>query len=147
MKVILCDTMEKVGKIGDVVNVKDGFARNFLIPRGKAMVFSPNAFNMIEKKKKEEAQRYAKEIEKTKELANKISAMSCTVKVQAGEDDKLYGSVTSIDIASALEQEGVRIDKRDIIIEEPIKKLGIYSIKIKLMPEVETQLKVWVVRS
>ncbi len=147
MKVILCDTMEKVGKIGDVVNVKDGFARNFLIPRGKAMVFSPNAFNMIEKKKKEEAQRYAKEIEKTKELANKISAMSCTVKGQAGEDDKLYGSVTSIDIASALEQEGVRIDKRDIIIEEPIKKLGIYSIKIKLMPEVETQLKVWVVRS
>jgi large subunit ribosomal protein L9 len=139
--------MEKVGKIGEVVNVKDGFARNFLIPRGKAMVFSPNAFNMIEKKKKQAVLHYAKEIEKNKELANKIAAMSCTVKVQAGEDDKLYGSVTNIDIANALEQEGVLVDKRDIIIDEPIKKLGIYSIKIKLLPEVETQLKVWVVRS
>jgi large subunit ribosomal protein L9 len=139
--------MEKVGKIGEVVNVKDGYARNFLIPRGKAMVFSPNAFSIIEKKKKQAVLHYAKEIEKSKELANKIAAMSCTVKVQAGEDDKLYGSVTSIDIANALEQEGVRVDKRDIIIEEPIKKLGIYSIKIKLLPEVETQLKVWVVRS
>ncbi|MBN1493191.1 MAG: 50S ribosomal protein L9 [Candidatus Omnitrophica bacterium] len=147
MKVILCDTMDTLGKIGDVVNVKDGYARNFLLPRGKAMLYSQNAFNVIEKKKKQEAARYAKDIENSKVLADKIASMSCTVKAQAGEDDKLYGSVTNIDIQSALEQEGVEVDKRNIIIDEPIKKLGIYSIKIKLLPEVETQLKVWVVRS
>ena len=98
-------------------------------------------------KKKSEELKYAKEIEKNKELAEKISSISCTVKVQAGDDDKLYGSVTTIDIQNALEQENITIDKKKIVIEEPIKKLGIYSIKIILLPEVETHLKVWVVRT
>ncbi|MFC1808798.1 50S ribosomal protein L9 [Candidatus Omnitrophota bacterium] len=147
MKVILCDAIQKLGNIGDVINVKDGYARNFLLPRGQAMRFSKGAFSLIEKKKKLEAAKYAKDIEKNKELAEKIANASCTVKVQAGDDDKLYGSVTNIDIQTALEQEGITVDKRNIIIEEPIKQLGIYSIKIELLPEVETHLKVWVVRS
>ncbi len=147
MKVILCDTMDKLGKLGDVVDVKDGYARNFLLPNGKAMLFSKSAFSVIEKKKKLEEARYAKDVENSKELAEKIASASCTVKVQAAEDDKLYGSVTNIDIQTALEQEGITVDKRSIVIDEPIKKLGIYSIKIQLLPEVETQLKVWVVRS
>lgn len=147
MKVILLENIDKVGKIGDVVEVKDGFGRNYLLPRNRAMAFSDNAIKFIEKKKKTEKTRYAKEVEINKALAEKISAASCTVKVQAGEDDKLYGSVTSIDIQNALEQENIIVDKKKISIDEPIKKLGVYSVTIKLLPEVEAVLKVWVVRS
>lgn len=147
MKVILLENVETLGKIGDIVSVRDGYARNFLLPKGLVMHYTTDAVTFIEKRKKQETQRYAKEVEKAQELAEKIANVSCTVKVQAGDDDKLYGSVTAIDIQNALEQEGVAVDKRKIVIEEPIKKLGIYTISIQLLPEVTSALKVWVVRS
>ena len=146
MKVILTENVDKLGKIGDVVKVKDGFARNFLLPENKAVVYSSDMVMCIEKKKKAEAERYQRDIKQAQDLAQTISALSLTVKAQAGEDDKLYGSITNVDVQAALEAEGVTIDKKKIVISEPIKKLGIYTLTVKLLPEVEAPVKVWVVR-
>lgn len=144
MKIVLRKDVDKIGKSGDIVSVKDGFARNYLVPKGLALLATKNNIGMVEKEKKKLVKN--KEIEKNKaqELANKLQGVSCTITTEA-QDEILYGSVTTHEIAKALEVEQIKVDKKDILLGEPIKKLGIYEIEVRLHPEVKTKIKVWVV--
>lgn len=146
MKVILARDIEKLGRTGEVVEVKDGYARNFLIPRGMAHLSTPGNLRLIEEGKRLKELRAKKELNQAEKLANKIKSISLTVAKEAGPDDKLFGSVTTIDISEALAEENIQIDKYDVLLEEPIKELGIFHVTIKLHPEVSTQVKVWVVK-
>jgi large subunit ribosomal protein L9 len=146
MKVILTDNIEKVGKLGTVVNVKDGFARNFLFPRKLAVPSTPGNLKALEAKMKKKA----KELEALKYGAEKTRArlevLSLTMPVLTQEDDKLYAGISSVDILQALKDEGIILQKSDILLEEPIRALGIYEVPVKLHPEVEGKVKVWVVK-
>ena len=146
MKVILRQDHEKLGEAGSVIQVKPGFARNFLIPKG--IVYPANAENLkrYDSEKQQLNMKKLQEQRKSEELAKVLENVSCTITVQVGEEDKLFGSVTSQHIAESLEVQGHIIDKRKIVLDEPIKSLGIYSVPIKLHPEVEAKVKVWVVK-
>jgi large subunit ribosomal protein L9 len=146
MKVILTGDVKSIGSMGDVVDVKDGFARNFLFPKNLARLAVGSNLKIVEDIKKKKTLAAAKEKKEAEALKEKISAFSCTIQVEAGEDDKLFGSVTSQDISRTFELEGLAVEKRAIILEEPIKKLGVYSISVKLHPEVTAEVKVWVVK-
>lgn len=146
MKIILRQDHEKLGKIGDVVEVKDGFARNYLIPRKIGYQATPGNMKALEEEKKQHALREGKEAARAAKLATELEKVSITLKMTVGEDERLFGSVTSQMIADALTEKGYTLDKRIIEIDEPIKALGIYSVTLRLHPTVETKLKVWVVR-
>jgi len=146
MKVILVKDVEKIGKLGEVVEVSDGYARNFLIPKDLAMNSSPENMRKIDNAKLKAARAIETETKTAQEFADKLSKVSCSVGVQVGPDDKLYGSVTPADIQKALLAEGFEIDKKLVTIETPVEKLGVYHVKIKVHPQVETTVKVWVVK-
>jgi large subunit ribosomal protein L9 len=146
MKVILKSDVERLGKTGDVVNVAVGYARNYLFPQGKALEASARNMEVIEVEKKNIVKTQERKKLESEALAEKLEQLSLTISKQAGENDKLFGTVTAMEIAGALEKEGQVIDKRKIILEEPIKTLGIYSIPIRLHAEVTAQVKVWVVK-
>ncbi len=146
MKVILIEKVESLGDEGTIVNVAVGYARNYLFPKKKALPATDANMSVIERLKKRRVVQIQDQVQAARALAERIEHISCTVPVQAGDEDKLYGSVTSADIAAALQQEGIEIDKRKIALGEPIKKLGIYSVDIHLYPEVSAKLKVWVVK-
>lgn len=146
MEVILNKDIERIGKAGQVIKVKDGFARNFLIPNGLAIPVNAANLKRLEEEKKRkilQLEKYKKEAEALKE---KLSSLSLTIPVLTQEDDTLFGSITSLDLANALKEEGLNIDKNQIVLEEPIKSLGIYDVPVKLHPEVMTEIKVWVVK-
>lgn len=146
MDVILKKTIEKLGKAGEVVSVKAGYARNFLFPQGLALRASAVNRKVIEQEAKRLSQRQEQQKKEAQDLAQKISAASCTITVQAGQDGKLYGSVTTQDIAEAYKAEGMNIDKRKIELPEAIKEVGVFKINVKLHPEVTAETKVWVVK-
>ena len=146
MKVILKEKIEDLGNSGEAVEVKDGYARNFLIPKGLALEANPKNLKVLEHERRMRKAAKKKEKEGAVTLAEKLKEISCTVKVKAGEDDRIFGSVTPLDIKKALDSQGIDIDKRNISIEENIKTLGIYHALIRLHPEVETKIKVWVVK-
>lgn len=146
MKVILIKDIDRLGEIGDEIEVKDGYARNFLIPQKCAVESNAGALRIIEQKKKEKARREQQLIEECGELARKIEAASCTISMEAGEEDKLFGAVTSEMIAEAFVAEGIEVDKKKVSLEEPLKALGVYTVEIKLHPEVKAQAKIWVVK-
>ena len=146
MKLILKEDYGKLGKIGDVITVKDGYARNFLIPKKIAYLANDGNVRRLEEEKKLRMVREKKEQKSAADMAIEIEKLSITIPVQVGEDDKLYGSVTSQMIADSLKEKGFEVDKRKIIMDEPIKVLGIYTIDIKLHSEVTGKVKVWVVR-
>jgi large subunit ribosomal protein L9 len=146
MKVILTQDVPGVGAIGDLIRIKDGFGRNHLIPQGKAIKATSQNIKVLEHEKRLVKDKLNKTTREAEKLAARIEAISCTVAKAAGEEDKLFGSVTSMDIESSLKQEGIEIDRRRILLPEPIKALGIYTIPIKLHPEVTANLKLWVVK-
>ena len=146
MKVILRKDHESLGKIGDVVEVKPGFARNFLLPRKIAYAALNSNLKALEEEKKVYAKKEQQELVKSEKLAGELEKVSVTVPVQVGEEDKIFGTVTNQMIADALTEKGYEIDKRKIEIEESIKSLGIYGVNIKLHPKVNAKIKVWVVR-
>ncbi len=146
MKVILTKDVASLGKRTEVVDVKPGYARNYLIPQGLALPASEQALKSIQSCIKHEQLKQAKKKKSAEEQAKAINGISCTASVQAGEEDRLYGSVTAADIAELLSQQGIKVDKKKIVLEEPIKKLGVYNIPVKLHPEVEATVKLWVVR-
>ena len=146
MKVILLDTIARLGKTGDVVTVKEGFARNYLIPNKKAREATAGNMKILDSLKKKQAEEDTKKLAEVNALAEKLVSLSLTIPAQAGEEDKLFGSVSGEAIAEALSAENIKIDKRDIILEEPIKKLGLYQVTVKLHPEVKANLKVWIVK-
>lgn len=146
MKVILKQDYEKLGNAGDIVTVKNGYARNFLFPHQIAYEATPSNMKRYEEEKKRQNFQMNKEVKKAEKLGQELEKISCTIAVAVGEEDKLFGSVTSQDIASALHEKGMEIDKRKILLEEPIKALGIYTVPIKLHSDVSANVKVWVVK-
>ena len=146
MKVILREDVKNLGHMGEVVNVSDGYARNFLFPKKFAVEANTKNLKEFEHNKKVIIERAAKLKESFKSVADKLSSLSLTIKAKTGEDDKLFGSVTNMNIAEALASEGFDIDKKKIIIDEPIKRLGEYSVAIKLHHDLLTAVKVHVVQ-
>ena len=146
MKIILRQDHNKLGKIGDVVEVKDGYARNFLIPRKVAFLATPGNLQALEEEKKQHVEREKKGLRQAEKLAEELEKTSITLQMKVGEDEKLFGSVTSQMIADALKEKGHVIDKRIIELDEPIKALGIYTVNLKLSANVTGKVKVWVVR-
>ena len=146
MKVILRQNYESLGQIGQLVDVKEGYARNYLIPRKIAYVALEGNIRALEEEKKSVEKKKKQEIQAAENLGLELEKVSVTISVQVGEEDKIFGSVTTQMIADALKEKGYEIDKRKIEIQEPIKSLGIYGITIKLHPNVTTNIKVWVVR-
>lgn len=147
MKVILKEDTRGLGKMGDIVNVADGYGRNFLIPGKKAVEATAENIRVVESGKKKVEERLRRSLQEVEELSRKIREGSITISRQVGEEEKMFGSVTSSDIAEALEREGITIDKRQVNLEKPIKELGLFQILVKLSPEVTTELKVWIVKA
>jgi large subunit ribosomal protein L9 len=146
MEVLLTKEVDTLGKSGDVVVVSDGYARNYLLPRSLAVVVTPENMKMIESLKRKREEDEKKRLEGLKELAARIAAHSCTITAKAGVDDALYGSVSALEIAAALAADGYELDKKQIEIAEPIKALGLYTVAVKLHPEIACNLKVWVIK-
>ncbi len=147
MKVILREDVQKLGKAGDVIEVKDGYGRNYLIARNLAVRADEGHLRQLDHERRLLRDKKEKALKEARDLADKIGKASCTISVQVGEEDKLFGAVTAIDITKALSKEGIEIDKKLIDLEEPIKSLGVFPVSIKIMPDVEAKLKVWVVKS
>lgn len=145
MQVILREDVDKLGKIGDTVKVRDGYARNYLIPMKKAIEATPKNLRAFEHAKKMVADRLRRLKKEAVTLADSIKGISVTIKAKAGEEGKLFGSVTSMDIAEAVKARGLDIDKRKILLDEPIKRLGEYTVKVKLHPDVAADIAVTVV--
>ncbi|BBB33175.1 large subunit ribosomal protein L9 [Thermotomaculum hydrothermale] len=145
MEVILRENVEGLGKRGDVVRVKDGYARNYLIPRKLAVPVTEGNIKQIELEKKNWALKHQKEIEAAEAVKDIIEKITITVTKKAGENNQLFGSVTAQDIADALAKEKVEIDKKKIELPEQIKELGTFPVKIKIHPEVVVETKVYVV--
>ncbi len=146
MELILRKDVQDLGKVGDRVKVAKGFARNYLIPQGLAVLASEKMVMAIQREQVLEESRKARDIQKAKDLAKTLRKISCTIVKQVSEGDRLFGSVTPLDIVKSLESEGVHLDKKQIILDEPIKTLGIYPVKVKLTSEIESVLKVWIVK-
>jgi large subunit ribosomal protein L9 len=146
MEVILRYDVPKLGHAGEAVSVADGYARNYLLPRGIAEKATKDNLARIEAELRRRAQAEAKEREACESLSARLAELSVTIARKAGEDDKLYGSVTNMDIAKALEGEGLTIDRRKVIVDPPIKELGVFNVDVHLHPEVTGTVRVWVVR-
>lgn len=142
MKVILKEDVKNLGSMGAVVNVADGYGRNFLIPKNLAVEANPKNIKRFEHEKNIILEKARKIINKQEDLANNISQLSLTIEANAGEDGKLFGSVTSRDITEAVAKQGINIDKRKIVLpEETIKRVGTYTIQVKLHPEVTASIQ------
>lgn len=146
MEIILTKDVEKLGKAGERVKVKDGFGRNFLIPRGLAMPSTAANLKRLEAEKQKRLQQQEKVKLAAEELRDKLANLSLTIAVLTQEDEKIYGSITAVEVAQALKEEGLDIDKNAIVLEEPIKTLGIFEVPVNLHPEVSTKIKVWIVK-
>jgi len=145
MQVILREDIDKLGKIGDLVKVADGYARNFLVPRKKAIEATSKNMNAMNHAKKMVSDRLRKLKKEAAVDADRIKALAVTIKAKVGEEGKLFGSVTSMDIAEAMKVQGVLVDKRKIVLDEPIKRTGDYTITVKLHTDVTADFKVSVV--
>jgi large subunit ribosomal protein L9 len=143
--VVLRDDIENLGRTGDVVRVKPGYARNYLVPRGYAAFATRGNVAQIEHEKKVALARAAKQRAEAQGRASELSAVTLEIAAQAGENQKLFGSVGTRDIANALAQKGFEVDRKKIVLEEPIKELGEYEVPIKLGYEVQATIKVRVV--
>jgi large subunit ribosomal protein L9 len=146
MKVLLRQDQENLGKRGDVVSVKNGFARNFLFPKGIALEATPANERVIAEERRTITRRIEKDRKAAEAQSKDLEAVSVTAAVAVGEEDRVFGSVTSQTIAELLKEKGHDIDKRKILLDEPIKALGVYSVPVKLHPEVEVKIRLWVVK-
>jgi large subunit ribosomal protein L9 len=145
MEILLRQDVEGLGASGEIVNVADGYGRNFLIPRKIGVKPTEANAQHIEREKQKEIRKKADELGDLKQFAEKVSGISCTVPVKVGEEGQMYGSVTPQDIAAAMKNEDVEIDPKSIVLDDPIKELGVYSFTVHFAPEVEATSKVWVV--
>ncbi len=144
-QVILTANIAGLGSEGDQVGVSDGYARNFLLPQNKALIATPTALRRIESLKLLRAERERKDLEEAQEIATKISKLNSTVELQTGENGKVFGSVTNTDIAAALASRGFEFDRKAILLDEPIKKLGTFEIPIRVHSQVNATFKLNVV--
>lgn len=146
MQVILQENVPQLGKAGDVVTVKEGYGRNFLLPSGKAVMADPKNLRMLDHQKRVVAAKEMKRKSEAEDIARKLGELSVTISREVGEAEKLFGAVTTKDIAESLRREGYAIDRHDIKLDEPIKQLGIFDVGVKLHAEVTGTVKVWVVK-
>lgn len=145
VQVILMKDVDNLGETGDVVDVKPGFARNFLLPQGIALEATPANMRRFEEEREHLVDRSARELEKASALAAEIEAQSLNFPVKAGEEGRLFGSVTTSDIADGLAEQGVKVDRHLIQLEEPIKQLGTYKVTVRLSANIQPEVTVWVV--
>ncbi|RQD76707.1 MAG: 50S ribosomal protein L9 [Candidatus Syntrophonatronum acetioxidans] len=144
MKIILQQEVSNLGERGEVKEVADGYARNYLIPKGYAIEATPKALKDLEYQQKILERKEKEEFEKMKNLAEKMDQKEIKLRAKVGSGGKLFGSITSKDIAGALEEEGIKIDRRKIDLPDPIRGLGVYNIQVKLHPEITAEIKVTV---
>jgi large subunit ribosomal protein L9 len=142
MEIILLKDLDELGLEGDIVKVAEGYARNYLIPRGIAFEATPQNVNSIEQRRKKIELRKVKAKEEAEQLKEKMSEVLVQISQKAGEEGKLYGSVTSMDIAAGLEKQGMVVDRRKLILDKPIKVVGEYDVPVKIYPEVIGSIKV-----
>ena len=147
MDIILLQDVETLGTSGDIIKVKPGYARNFLFPRGLAVRSSKRNRALADEKKYSAKARELRETQVYEELVNKLKNTEVTIEVQVGGEDRLFGSVTSQDIHKALLEKGVEIDRHSIVLEEPIKALGIYDVSIKVAKGLLQEVKVYVIQA
>lgn len=147
MEVLLLKDIDQLGAAGDIKRVADGYARNYLLPRGLAVMATPGAIKQAEKQQHAASRREAKELSEAQTLAQALDGMSVTFQARAGESDRLYGSITNVNIAEALEEQvGQEVDRRKIDLEEPLKELGTHAVTIRLAPEAEAKVTVVIER-
>ncbi len=145
MELILKRTIDNLGEEGDVVNVKPGFGRNYLLPQGIAVQANPGNLTILEKERAAIEARKAAMRSDAENISKKVDGTTVVIEQRAGEDDKLFGSVTTVDIAEKLASLGIDIDRKKIVLDEPIKSLGEYMVKIKIAYQVTAEVKVQVV--
>ena len=145
-EVILRQKVKKLGDQGDIIRVKSGYARNFLIPRGFALEATPENRQKIQIRNQQIENREKKEQAEVRKIAEKLSKLSLTASVQVGEEDRIFGSVTAMTLSNLLKEQGFEIDKKDIVLTEPIKALGLYNIAIKLQADMQVDIKVYVIK-
>lgn len=146
MKVILQKDVANLGRIGDIVRVRDGYARNFLVPRGLAVSADESNVRRLEHQKRVAAAVASRLLAEAKVLAERIGQTAVSIKVQAGDEGKLFGAVTNRDIVDALVAEGVQVDRRQVQLAEPIKQIGVFNVPVHLHPEVNASVKVYVIQ-
>lgn len=144
MKVILQQDVHNLGRLGDIVKVREGYARNFLVPRGLAVMADEGNVRRLEHQKRVAAARAARLLAEARALADRIGQTTVSIKVQAGEEGKLFGAVTNRDIAEAMAAEGVSVDRRQVELAEPIKHLGFYTVPVRLHADVTGHVRVYV---
>ncbi|MFH2010844.1 MAG: 50S ribosomal protein L9 [bacterium] len=147
MQVILKEDVSNLGQMGDLVSVKRGYGRNYLIPKGLAVEATSRNVKHLEHERRVIDQRREKMREHARSLAQKLAGISVTISKNTTDEDRLYGSVTNREIADALSEEGITIDRRKIEIGEPIRSLGVFTVKVKLSPELTGEVKVWVIKA
>jgi len=147
VRVILIKDFENLGKTGDTIDVKSGFARNYLVPQGIALIANSSGLKKIQEQVRLKELRHKKSLQKAQELADKLNSLSLTIPVQVGEEDRVFGAVTSQMVAEQLLEKGYEIDKRHIMLEEPIKALGIFEIPVKILQDVTATIKLWVIKA
>lgn len=146
MDVILREDVEKLGHAGEVVTVKDGYGRNFLLPRGLAYLATDGNRRRLDEEQRRRDRHAAAEVSGARDVAAKLEAVSLSFTMKAGEGDKLFGSVTAGDIAERLKAEGMEVDRKAVELDEPIKALGVYKVPIRLHADVKPEIRVWVVK-
>ncbi len=147
VELILMEDVDGLGTIGDRVKVADGYARNYLLPKKYATPLTPANLRRLDALKLRLQQESQERLAVAQTMADKIAQSSVTIAVEAAENDRLYGSVGPAQIAEALTEENIEVDRQAILLEEPIRDLGVYSVEVRLHDEVSTTLKVWIVRS
>ena len=146
LKIILLKDVEQLGQAGDVVQVADGYGRNFLIPQRQAVVASDANVAQFETWRKEHEAAADRERKTAEDLGKRLEKDSLTAAVRVGDEDRLFGSVTSQNITALLKEKGYEVDRRAVELEEPIRALGVYNIEVRLHPQVTSSVKLWVVK-
>jgi large subunit ribosomal protein L9 len=146
MEVILCQDIATLGKTGEIVKVKDGHARNYLIPRQMALVATKDNKKKIEAVKAKQAAAHEEKKNAALAEAEKLGKVSCTLSVEVNDQEKMYGAVSETEILRALEQEGYKIERKDLVLEKPVEELGIFEVGVKLHPEVIGKFRLWVTK-
>ncbi len=146
MQVILKERLENLGEVGEVVNVKPGYARNYLIPQGLAYEATEANVRRLEQERAREERRAADTLAAARERAGSIEGLSLTFTARAAQEGRLFGSITAADIAERLAEQGIEVDRRQIELEEPIKSLGVFNVPIRLHAQVRPEIKVWVIK-
>ena len=146
MKVILTENVDQLGDAGDILDVKDGYARNYLLPRKLALLASKGNQALFKEVRRQHTAQQSRAKREAEVLAQTLEKVSCNVPMAVGEGDRIFGSVTALQIAELLQAQGIDVDRRTVQLDEPIRALGVYDVPIRLHPDVTAKIKVWVVK-